>query len=120
MKFEIIMNGQPYAFNFGMGFLKTINAKATMKVPNSNYAIKTGAKFVLAQIIDGDLEALEDVLMIANKGEQPRLTQQVLETYIEEEADIDDLFSTVTDFFSKANATKGIYKTLTEDEEPKK
>ena len=119
MRFEITMNGQPYAFNFGMGFLKSINAKATMKVPNSNYTIKTGAKFIMAQVIDGDLEALEEVLMIANKGEQPRLTQQILDTYIEEEADVDELFDMVIDFFGKANATKKTYKELTTEEAKK-
>lgn len=119
MKFEITMNGTPYAFNFGMGFLKAINSKATMKVPNTNYAIKTGAKFVIAQIIDGDLEALEEVLMLANKGETPRLTVPVLETYLEEEADIESLFAQVTDFFAKANATQKVYRELTTEAEKK-
>lgn len=112
MTFEITMGGTPYAFNFGMGFLKDINQKATSKIPNSNYVIKTGAKFVIAQVIDGDVEALADVLMLANKGETPRLTTQVLNTYIEEEADIEELFAMVTDFFGKANATKMIYKEM--------
>ena len=123
MKFEITMNGQPYAFNFGMGFLKTINAKATTKVPNSNYSINTGLKFIMAQVMDGDVEALCEVLMTANKGETPRLTQKELYDFIEDEAtDIEALFAQVVDFFGKANATKMVYKELkelTEEEEKK-
>ena len=113
MRFEIEMNGTPYAFNFGMGFLKAINSRATEKVPNSNYSVSVGAKYLMAQVMSDDVEALCDVLMTANKGENPRLTQKELETYIEDEAtDIEALFAQVVDFFGKANATKMIYKEL--------
>lgn len=113
MRFEIEMNGTPYAFNFGMGFLKAINSRATEKVPNSNYSVNVGAKYLMAQVMSDDVEALCDVLMTANKGENPRLTQKELESYIEDEAtDIEALFAQVVDFFGKANATKMIYKEL--------
>ena len=113
MRFEIEMNGTPYAFNFGMGFLKAINSRATEKVPNSNYFVNVGAKYLMAQVMSDDVEALCDVLMTANKGENPRLTQKELESYIEDEAtDIEALFAQVVDFFGKANATKMIYKEL--------
>ena len=114
MKFELIMNGQPYEFAFGMGFLKAINGKAVTKVPNSNYSINTGLKFVMAQVIDKDIEALAEVLMTANKGMTPRLTQKDLYAFLEDEdTDIDALFETVLDFFGKANVTKTVYKELT-------
>ena len=113
MKFEIEMNGTMYAFNFGMGFLKAINSRATEKVPNSNYSVNVGAKYLMAQVMSDDVEALCDVLMTANKGENPRLTLKELESYIEDETtDIEALFAQVVDFFGKANATKMIYKEL--------
>lgn len=113
MKFEIEMNGTPYAFNFGMGFLKAINSRATEKVPNSNYSVNVGAKYLMAQVMSDDVEALCDVLMTANKGENPRLTQKELESYIEDETtDIEALFAQVVDFFGKANATKMVYKEI--------
>ena len=113
MKFEIEMNGTMYAFNFGMGFLKAINSRATEKVPNSNYTVNVGAKYLMAQVMSDDVEALCDVLMTANKGENPRLTQKELETYIEDETtDIEALFAQVVDFFGKANATKMVYKEI--------
>jgi DNA-binding ferritin-like protein (Dps family) len=113
MRFEIEMNGTMYAFNFGMGFLKAINSRATEKVPNSNYSVNVGAKYLMAQVMSDDVEALCDVLMTANKGENPRLTQKELEAYIEDEAtDIEALFAQVVDFFGKANATKMVYKEL--------
>lgn len=113
MKFEIEMNGTMYAFNFGMGFLKAINSRATEKVPNSNYSVNVGAKYLMAQVMSDDVEALCDVLMTANKGENPRLTMKELETYIEDETtDIEALFAQVVDFFGKANATKMVYKEI--------
>lgn len=113
MRFEIEMNGTMYAFNFGMGFLKAINSRATEKVPNSNYSVNVGAKYLMAQVMSDDVEALCDVLMTANKGENPRLTQKELESYIEDETtDIEALFAQVVDFFGRANATKMIYKEL--------
>lgn len=113
MKFEMIMNGTPYEFVFGMGFLKTINAKATVKVQNSNYVMNTGLKFIMAQVIDKDVEALAEVLMTANKGMNPRLTQKDLYAFLEDEdTDIDAVFDTVMDFFGKANVTKTAYKEL--------
>ena len=113
MKFEIEMNGTMYAFNFGMGFLKAINSRATEKVPNSNYSVNVGAKYLMAQVMSDDVEALCDVLMTANKGENPRLTQKELESYIEDETtDIEALFAQVVDFFGKANATKMVYKEI--------
>ena len=117
MKFELIMNGQPYAFCFGMGFLKTINAKATTKVPNSNYSINTGLKFIMAQVIDRDIEALAEVLMTANAGMTPRLKQKDLYEFLEDEdTDIDEVFDTVIDGVGKANVTKPTYKELTATE----
>lgn len=113
MKFEIIMNGTPYSFNFGMGFLKTINSRATEKAPNTNYTVNVGAKLLMAQVMSDDVEALCEVLMIANKGENPRLNQKDLYEFIEDEStDIEALFEQVVDFFGKANATKMIYKEL--------
>ena len=117
MKFELVMNGQPYAFCFGMGFLKTINAKATTKVPNSNYSINTRLKFIMAQVIDRDIEALAEVLMTANMGMNPRLKQKDLYAFLEDEdTDIDAVFDTVLDFFGKANVTRMTYRELTEIE----
>ena len=113
MKFELIMNGQPYEFVFGMGFYKTINAMASSKVPNSNYSINTGMKFIMAQVIDRDIEALAEVLMTANKGMNPRLSQKDLYAFFEDaDTDIEKVFDTVIDFFGKANVTIPTYKEL--------
>ena len=61
----------------------------------------------LAGIIDGDLEALVDILEVANKGQNPRVTRQLLDGFIDDEnTDVDALFTNVLDFLRSANATK--------------
>lgn len=120
MTHELIINGTPYQFVFGVGFLKKINEKATMKVPNSNYTVKTGARYVLAQVMSGDIEVLIDCLLLANAGQTPRLTYNDLVTFIEDEStDIDALFEQVNGFFSTANVLKGLYRELQATEEKK-
>ena len=120
MKFELIMNGQPYAFCFGIwGGSVVCRTKSIIipLVPNSNYSINRGLQFYMAQVMDKDIEALAEVLMLANAGMTPRLKQKDLYEFLEdEETDIDAVFETVIDFFGKANVTKPTYKELIEEE----
>lgn len=108
MAYEIEMNGQMYQFNFGMGFLKEINK--TMQTPIDGVPGQkqnVGLNYALAGILDGDLEKLEDVLFLANKGQDPRLTRTMIDAHIDDpDTDIEALFEQVKDFLSSANATK--------------
>ena len=65
--------------------------------------------------MDGDVESLVDILDVANKGHDPRVTKNLLDAYIDDErTDIDELFDKVMDFLSKANATKKTVASLQE------
>lgn len=80
-----------------------------------------GLQYMIAGILDGDLEALVDVLDAANKGQTPRITKAALDAYIDsEETDIDALFDEVIDFLKSANATKKTTKNLIEAMEEQK
>lgn len=107
--FELTINGVVYQFNFGMGFMRDINKKLTRGLSDDIPAAKknVGLQFAVAGIIDNDLETLLEVLDIANKGQNPRVTVDKLCYYIDNECDdIDALFAEVLDFFEKTNATK--------------
>ena len=70
-----------------------------------------GLQYYVAGVLDFDVEALVDILDIANKGQNPRVTRALLDAYIDDsETDIDRLFEDVLDFLKSANATK---KTVT-------
>ena len=106
--YELQINQSTYEFNFGMGFMRALNK--TLSVPVEDIKGKTkeiGMRYKIAEVIDGDIEALEDVLLIANKGFSPRLEKKELDTFIEDETtDLDELFKSVLGFLESANVTK--------------
>ena len=110
---ELTINGQVYQFNFGMGFLREANKTVTEKIGSTDLKKGTGATYMIAGIMDGDPEDLVKALDLANKGQDPRITRALLDSYIEDpETDIDQLFEDTLDFLEKANATKKIVERL--------
>lgn len=106
--FELTINDTVYQFKFGLGFVREINKSKSKPIdgmPNEKQDV--GLQFAVASLIDEDPVALVDILDIANKTENPRVTRKLLDAYIEDEnTDIDALFKDVLDFLSRANATK--------------
>ena len=105
---ELTIDGQVYQFNFGMGFLREANKRVSMPVEGMNGMKKdVGARYLIAQVLDGEVDSLVDLLDIANKGQNPRVTKALLDSYIDDpETNIDELFEVTKDFLSKANATR--------------
>lgn len=114
--FELEINGQVYAFNFGMGFMREINKRVGTPVDGLPDVKKNiGLRYYVAGVIDGDPEMLVDVLELANKNQTPRVTKAVLDSHIDDpETDIDALFESVLDFLKRANATKKTVNELME------
>ena len=106
--FELTINDQVYAFNFGMGFLREVNKKISTDVENLKGVKKNiGLRYMIADVIDGNPEALVEILNAANKGQTPRVTAALLDAYIDDQnTDIDALFESVIDFLKSANATR--------------
>lgn len=108
--FELTIKGTVYQFNFGIGFVREIN-KTLQKPADGIPDVKEdiGLAYTVGQIVDGDVLALVDVLDVANKNKEPRLTRQEIEDYIDDEnTDIDELFEVVLNFFKTSNATRKI------------
>lgn len=104
---ELTINGQVYQFNFGMGFLREANKLVSSSVEGTNVKKDIGARYMIARVIDGEADALVDLLDVANKGQSPRVTKAALDAYIDNsDTDIDQLFDDTMDFLGKANATK--------------
>ena len=120
--FELEINGQMYEFNFGMGFLRELNKRVSAPVDGLPDVKKNiGLQYVIAGVIDGDLEDLVEVLDCANRGKNPRVTKQLLDQYIDDEnTDIELLFESVIDFLKSANATKKTTLSLLEELEKQK
>ena len=111
---ELTISGQVYQFNFGMGFLRDANKTVSEKINNATDKKKdVGATYMIAGIMDGDPEDLVNALDLANKGQNPRVTRALLDSYIEDpNTDIDQLFEDTMDFLERANATKNIVERL--------
>lgn len=111
---ELTINDQVYEFNFGLGFVKEIDKTVTAPVPgNPGVTQNVGLNYLIAKIMGGDVVALADALLLANRGFKPRVTQALIEAYIDDEdTDIDELFDMVLDFFARSNAIKKTYEAL--------
>ena len=114
--FELTINDTVYQFNFGMGFLREIDPTVTKPIEGIHGKVQNlGLQYAVAGIIDGDVNALGDVLIRANKGCEPRLTQKELDRFIEDgDTDLDTLFDDVLGFLKKANVTKKTVNSLQE------
>lgn len=111
--YEITINEQVYSFNFGMGFLREMNKLVKTSAEGSKVEQNIGFRFYLADMIDGNPEALVTMLNVANKGQSPRVTQQLLDAYIDDpDTDIEKLYEELLDFFVKANSTKRVAKAM--------
>ncbi|MBR0085643.1 MAG: hypothetical protein IJL97_03740 [Lachnospiraceae bacterium] len=114
----IKINGVDYTFEYNFGFVRKINQRVTANVGDNKAKQNQGLMYAIAQIIDGDVETLADVLYAANAGQDPRISMDGLEAYISDpETDIDELFQNTLDFFGKSNCTKKVYKRVLEAQE---
>lgn len=112
--FELTINEQVYQFNPGMRFLRNINQTAYRRYDNGMQE-EAGLAKAVASLIDGNLDALVDMLFMANEGQSPRVTKMLLDSYIEDAAtDIDALVEEWLDFLKQSNATKKIVAPMME------
>lgn len=119
---ELTINNIVYPFHFGMGFLREINKKVTVPVEGlKNVSRNIGLQVFVANVMDGDIESLVELLEVANKGQEPRITRALLDAYIDsEDVDVDALFAEVLDFLRHANATRTIVEKLLAEVEKQK
>lgn len=117
---EIETNGEIYQLVAGFGFLHEVNKKVTVDVPNMGKKKEVGLKFMVASIIDGDIDALADCIFYMNVGQTPRLKKADVEKYLEDVDDIDKVFEDVINFLSQANACKKEVRPLVSTQEAEK
>lgn len=112
--YDIEINGTSYPVKFGMNFIREINKRVTVSMDAwGGKEENVGLNYYIAKLMDGDLEALQQILFVANKTETPKLNISMLNEWFEDEnTDIDAIFKQVTDFLSEANCTKRAYKAI--------
>ena len=109
---DITINETTYPLRFGLKFLREAN-RAVSKEDELGVKQNVGLRYLIGGILDGDIEDLETCILLANKTEEPKLPQSVLDDFIENpDTDIDWLFGEIKDFLSRANVTKITFKEM--------
>lgn len=103
---EIEVNGEIYKLVAGFGFLHEVNKKLAVDVKSAGTKKEIGLKYMVASIIDGDIDALVDCIFYMNSGQTPRLKKTQIESYLEDVEDIDKVFEDVINFLSQANVCR--------------
>lgn len=103
---EIEVNGEIYQLVAGFGFLHEVNKKLAVDVKDTGTKKEIGLKYMVASIIEGDIDALVDCIFYMNSGQSPRLKKTQIESYLEDVEDIDKVFEDVIDFLSHANVCR--------------
>lgn len=108
---ELEIKGKVYSFKFGVGFLKEINSRYKEFV-QVGVQLPVGFKYMVARMLDEDVEAIEDMLITANKTEKDRVPKKDLDEYLEsDDTDLHELSLKIRDFLLTANVCK---KSMTE------
>lgn len=105
--FTLSINGKDIDLSFGMGFVRDINETVKQPIDGApGVFAKRGLAFAIGSIIDGDIEALADVLYTAARHAGGKVKRDEIDAMLEDEnTNIEELFETVLDFFGKSNCT---------------
>ena len=106
--YSIEIKGTSYPLRFGMGFVNEMNKRESVPVDGMPTVKQdVGLSLAIARMLDGDLEALADIIFEANRTEQPRIERNTIYEYFEDDStDIQGVFEKVLDFLKTANCTK--------------
>ena len=111
---ELTINGIVYKFKASIGFVRKVNKNVTQK-DELGVEKQVGLTYLVAGLVDGEIEELINALDYLNDGMTPRVTREQIEEYIDNETtDVEKLFEVVIDFLSSANASKVAIKKLFE------
>lgn len=105
--FTLEINGKELNLSFGMGFVRDINETVKQPIDGApGVFAKRGLAYAIGSIIDGDIEALADVLYTAARHAGGKVKRDEIDAILEDEnTNIEELFETVLDFFGKSNCT---------------
>lgn len=111
---EITIKGQSYPLRFGLKFVKEVNGREMAPVDGLiGVEQGIGLNLMIANIIDGSIEDLASAILTANKTEEPRIKEDDLLEFLEDEStNIDEVFEKVLGFFEYANCTRKMFQNV--------
>lgn len=105
--YEYEIGGKIYPVSFGMRFLREADKTYLLEVPDlPGYKQPRGFSLLVSRLLSDDPTALEEIILLANKTENPRLNQGILDDWLDNEADFEAEKERVVDFFEKSSVLK--------------
>ncbi len=102
---ELIINENVYNFRFGIGFVRYLDGKTSVKQDGVTFGV--GLETLLPNLLSKNTVTLVDCLIAANRTEKITVTQDILDKYIDDDStDIDQVFEDVIEELKKSNASK--------------
>ena len=102
---QITVNGRDIALNFGIRFVRELDAKYHF-IMKDGKRIGTGLEETVPMLLTGNVLVLEDVIRAAAWKEEKKPSNDELDDFIDSVEDIDALFKSVLDELKKQNATR--------------
>lgn len=113
---EITINDKTYTLRFGVGFVRKLNLAAGISIDMAG--VKTSMGFGLQKTLPalnaGDPSALSDALWAAaqNKANSIKPKQDIIDDYLDTDADIEKLTADVIAEIKASNTTKDAAKNM--------
>lgn len=105
MLFTLEIDGKERAFNFGMKFVREIDALNVIEIDNG-VKQKVGLTYALAGVVAKEPQDIANILYYGSKCAGENLTQAEIDEYIEDVEDFDKLCGDLESFFAKSNCTR--------------
>lgn len=114
MDFILEINGEERRFNFGMRFVREIDAKQEIET-DGGIKQKVGLTYALAGIVAREPLDVSDVLYYGSKCSGENMKQADIDAYIEDEnTDFEKLCGELESFFEKSNCSRTTMKQVQE------
>lgn len=110
---KLIINKQTYSFKFGTKFVREIDARLPLEQEGIKFGFGLSAK-VIPELQGTNVNTLSTVLLLGNLTEEDKVSQDVLDDYIDGVEDIEGLFDEVMKALAESNAGKLSMRNLRE------
>lgn len=110
---ELTINDKQYEFKFGTKFVRELDKLFPIIQEGIAFGMGLSAKFI-PELKAANINALATILYVANRTESPKVSQGVIDDFIDECEDIEKLFDDVLKELSESNAGKLAMKMIEE------
>lgn len=102
---ELTINKKVHQFKFGVKFVRTLDEKMPIKTAQGDFGLSLSAR-VIPELQSGNTNTLSNVLSFANYNQEPRISLDELDDYIDDCKNIEKLFDETLKAIESSNSGK--------------